>query len=93
VLVNADQAGRLTLADQASELRLALRNPIDQQIIEAEDLRVRDVLADSRSSKRVVRTEDGGDRSTAPASSASPEEVPVSKGETATDGQRAALKD
>jgi pilus assembly protein CpaB len=92
VLVNADQAGRLILADQASEIRLALRNPIDEAIIEAEDLRAREVLADSRSSKKVVRTEDAGDRST-PAGLTKPSDAPVSQGTATGDEPRAALKD
>jgi pilus assembly protein CpaB len=92
VLVNADQAGGITLADQSGEIRLALRNPIDATIIEAEDLRVREVLADTRSSKKVVRTEDGSNHS-APAT-IEPVETPISQAAPArTAGERASLED
>lgn len=81
VLVNADQAGPLTLADQSAELRLALRNPIDEDIIEAEDLRARDLLANSRSSRKVVRTEDAANRNSAPVPTgpAPVDEAPISQ--------------
>ena len=92
VLVNADQAGALTLADQAAELRLALRNPIDEAIIEAEDLRVREVLADPRSSKR-VRTEDGGNRSEIPAALPSADKPVSEVAPAAGEKQRASLEE
>jgi pilus assembly protein CpaB len=95
VLVNADQAGRLTLADQAAELRLALRNPVDEAIIEAEDLRSREVLADSRSSKTVVRTDDGRNRAEPPPPAPSAaDDAPLSQDAPAAGGgQRAGLED
>jgi Flp pilus assembly protein CpaB len=92
VLVNADQAGALTLADQAAELRLALRNPIDEAIIEAEDLRVREVLADPRASKR-VRTEDGGNRSELPAPAPLIDKPVSQAGPAAGERQRASLEE
>lgn len=79
VLVNADQAGLLSLADQSGELRLALRNPLDEGIIEAEDLRVRDVLADARNSKRVVRTDDGANRSETAVAAPPADDSPISQ--------------
>ncbi len=81
VLVNADQAGTLTLADQAAELRLALRNPVDEEIIEAEDLRARDLLANTRSNRTVVRTDDAANRNpgSLQTGSALPEEAPISQ--------------
>ncbi|MEZ5366515.1 MAG: Flp pilus assembly protein CpaB [Bryobacterales bacterium] len=79
VLVNADQAADLTLADQAGEIRLALRNPIDGAILEEADLRARDVLADTRSNKRVVRAEDGSNRNEAPRQAPSAEDAPISQ--------------
>lgn len=93
VLVNADQAGAITLADQAGEIRLSLRNPIDSGIIEAEDLRVREVLADTRSSKRVVRTDDGSNRAE-PGLAPEQAEAPISQAAPAGGaGQRASLEE
>ena len=89
VLVNADQAGAVSLADQAGDIRLALRNPIDSAIIEAEDLRIREIVADSRSTKRVVRTEDGANRAE-PAQQPEPTESPISKAAPAQAADRRA---
>jgi Flp pilus assembly protein CpaB len=93
VLVNAGQAGLLTLADQAGELRLALRNPIDETIIEAEDLRAGQVLADGRSSKKVVRTEDGGSRAEPAPAPAPTSDGPISQASPTTEAQRASLEE
>ena len=96
VLVNADQAGALTLADQSAEIRLALRNPIDEAIIEAEDLRATQVLASTRSSKTIVRTEDGSNRNETPAQTpapAPPGDAPVSEAAPAAGAERAGLED
>ena len=94
VLVNADQAGALTLADQASQIRLALRNPIDEAIIEAEDMRAEQVVADTRASRKKVRTEDGGNRNEPPPPAPAAEEAPLSQNAPPSGGgQRAGLED
>ncbi len=94
VLVNADQAGLVTLADHSGEIRLALRNPIDEAIIEAEDLRARQVLADSRTSRRKVRTADGANRDGSAPPAAVADDAPISgDAQPAADPRRASLED